>query len=200
MGASDQSAWRDGELIMFSLSQIAARDNISKAAVSKWIKRLLLAHAEAPLERDGQGRVKRVSLAHYDHFRERCAELMTTIDPDRVLKPVAVGAQVEPLESFEEARRQAEWLKVHRERLRKQVDEGNLLSKDSLTAALHSAGQEILSIINHLPNAADQVALAVCQNGSEGAAAELVRLASAINMAIAATLQRVTLINVASSV
>ena len=161
----------DGETLIYrSIGEIAARDGISKQAVSKTVKRLLET-AELPVERDGRGRIVKVSLAHYDHARERLtnpakspvrAETDATITSPAT-RPVAVG------DSFDEARRQAEWLKVGREKLRHQAEVGLLVRADMLAEALTTAGREIQTIMMRLPNRADDLALAVSKEGQHGA-------------------------------
>ena len=62
-------------LFMWSAEQIAARDGVTKQAVSKTVQAILAVMKNVPVERDGRGRVLRISLAHYDHHRERFMNL-----------------------------------------------------------------------------------------------------------------------------
>ncbi|WP_327211992.1 hypothetical protein U8Q06_20895 [Rhizobium beringeri] len=159
----------DTILVMSSISQIAARDRVSKAAVSKAVKKMFDKIPDAPVERGSQGQVIRVSLAHYDHFRERFMGVTGLPSGQHALAQLTVGARPEPGESFNEARRQNEWLKLARERLRHQVEFGQLVDKAEIESALSSRGREIQALIHRLPNLADDLALAVSREGTQGA-------------------------------
>lgn len=50
----------DTILVMSSISQIAARDHVSKAAVSKAVKKMFEKIPDAPVERGSQGQVVRI--------------------------------------------------------------------------------------------------------------------------------------------
>ncbi|MBB4236665.1 hypothetical protein [Rhizobium esperanzae] len=79
------------------------------------------------------------------------------------------GSQVDPSESFNEARRQNEWLKLERERLIQQVESGRLIDKAKIEGMAKSMCREIQARINRLPNLADSLALAVSREGTFGA-------------------------------
>lgn len=182
----------DENLIMWSIKQIAARDNVSKAAVSKAVKKLAEEYPDAPLERDGQGRVMRVSLAHYDHYRQRFvnpakAKAETSRSPRMPSAP-----SIDPSDSFDEARRQAEWLKVGRERIRHQEEVKQLVRADELDRAVRISGQEIHSILKRLPNRADDLALAVSKEGVHGVRVMLRQIAFELGNEIADRLSAVS--------
>lgn len=172
-------------LVMFSVTQIAERDGVSKQAVSKAVKKLLEDRPETPVERGSQGQVMRVSLAHYDHFRQRFVNPAKASAPIRgvdgapaeatrqVINPPPLRAE----DTFEEARRQSEWLKVGREKIRHQEDCGQLLRKDRIDDAHRMLGAELLSIIRRLPNRADDVALAISKEGVHGVRVALRQIA-----------------------
>lgn len=155
-------------LVMRTVSQIAERDGVSKAAVSKAVRKMLDDRPDTPVERGAQGQVMLVSLAHYDHYRQRFVNPAKASAPIRAVSSAA-GAPVDPSESFEEARRQAEWLKVGRERIRHQEDCGQLVRRDRLEEAHRLVGREILNVVRRLQNRADEVALAVSKEGVHGA-------------------------------
>lgn len=54
--------------VMSTPGEIAARDGVTKQAVTKIVRQLVEKHG-LPVERDGRDRVVRFSLAHYDHYR-----------------------------------------------------------------------------------------------------------------------------------
>lgn len=159
----------DETLIMWSVAQIAERDGVSKQAVSKAVKKLVDDKPETPVERDGQGRVMRLSLAHYDHHRQRFVNPAKATAPIRApSSPSSPPSPINPSDSFDEARRQAEWLKVGRERIRHQEEVGQLVRKDMLEDAVRTVGFEIQAAIKRLPNRADDIALAVSKEGVHG--------------------------------
>ncbi len=152
---------------MQSISQIAERDGVSKAAVSKAVRKMLDERPDTPVERGPQGQVMLVSLAHYDHYRQRFVNPAKATAPIRAVSTAASGP-VDASESFEEARRQAEWLKVGRERIRHQEDCGQLLRRDRLEEAHRAVGREIQNVVRRLQNRADEVAHAVSKEGVHG--------------------------------
>jgi regulation of enolase protein 1 (concanavalin A-like superfamily) len=84
---------------------------------------------------------------------------------------------MDPSDTFEEARRQSEWLKVGREKIRHQEDCGQLVRRDQIDAALASVGAELQAIIRRLPNKADDIAIAVSKEGVHGVRVFLRQLA-----------------------
>lgn len=160
--------------IMVAISHIAERDDVSKQAVSKTVKRLLDDRPDTPVERGSQGQVLRISLAHYDHYRQRFVNPAKASAPIRPIVSAPLLDDVPPLvpsqeDSFDEARRQSEWLKVGREKLRQQEESGRLLRKDKIDEAHRVISAELQSIIKRLPNRADAVAEAVSKEGIHGA-------------------------------
>jgi len=154
---------------MWSLGQIADRDGVSKPAISKQIKKLIEAKPETPAELDGLGRVLRISLAHYDEYRQRFVNPAKATAPIRSIETASSSAPaIPPGDTFDEARRQSEWLKVGRERIRHQEEIGQLIRKDRLSDAVKVAGTEIKTVVNRLQNKADDLALAVSREGVHG--------------------------------
>lgn len=170
--------------VMWSIAQIAARDAISKPAVSKTVRRLLEERPDTPVERGSQGQVMRISLAHYDHYRQRHVNPAKATAPLRSADATG-GTPVSQSESFEEARRQSEWLKVGREKIRRQEECGQLLRRDRSDEAHRVIGREIQSIIRRLQNRADDVALAVSKEGVHGARVALRQIAFELGNEIA---------------
>lgn len=175
--------------IMVAISFIAERDAVSKQAVSKTVKKLLDERPDTPVERGSQGQVLRLSLAHYDHYRQRFVNPAKATAPIRTLLDVP-GLDEPPLsrreeDSFDEARRQSEWLKVGREKLRQQEAAGQLLRKDRADEAHKLIGGKVQSIIKRLPNRADAIALAVSKEGVHGARVALRKVAYELGNEIA---------------
>lgn len=169
-----------GPRVLWSISQIAERDGISKQAVSKVVQALIADH-DLPVERDVRGRVSRVSLAHYDHHRGQFAN-PAKVAAARPARPVPEGDRGD---SFEEARRQNEWLKVEREKLDQARERKLLVRVDMLSEALDRVGREIQSIIARLPNKADEVALAGAKEGVHGVRVLLRDVAFELNTKVA---------------
>jgi hypothetical protein len=174
----------DETLIMWTIGQIAERDGVSKPAVSKAIKKLIEARPDTPVNYDGQGRVLAISLAHYDEFRQRFVNPNKATAPIRHLdeKP---GKQASPEDSLEEAKRQSEWLRLGREKIRHQEELKQLVRRDRLNDAVRSAGAEIRTVVSRLANRADDIALAVSKEGVHGARVALRTIAFELGNEIA---------------
>ncbi|WP_323011107.1 hypothetical protein [Paracoccus sp. (in: a-proteobacteria)] len=99
-----------GPRIMWSISQIAERDGVSRQSVSKQVQEFVADH-DLPVERDGRGRITKVSLPHYDHLQ----------DARPFMEKLAVRFPDETPD--ETARRQCLWLMIARKR-RKTHDAG----------------------------------------------------------------------------
>ena len=169
-----------GPRVLWSISKIAERDGITKQAVSKVVQALISDH-DLPVERDTRGRVSRVSLPHYDHHRGQFT------NPAKVMaaRPARSPAEGDRGDSFEEARRQGEWLKVEREKLDQARERKLLVRVDMLSEALDRAGREIQSIVSRLPNKADDVALAGAKEGVHGVRVLLRDIAFKLSMEVA---------------
>jgi hypothetical protein len=152
---------RSGEAprtVMWSVSQIAARDAVSKQAVSKKV-RDLLEHG-LKVERDPQGRVIAVNVVEYDRLRGR------TDDPSKAQAP---GRQAPPLlplgESYDEALRQKTWHEAEKRRLELAELKGELIRTERVADAIVNCGSAIAKICDRLPNAADDLAAALSRGG-----------------------------------
>lgn len=186
----------DATMIMWSIGQIAERDGVSKPAISKQVKKMLEAKPETPVEFDGQGRVLKVSLAHYDEFRHRHINPAKATAPLRPIEGETAEEQpsepkVAAKDSFEEARRQSEWLKVTRERIRHQEELGQLVRADKLSEAVRSAGTEIRTVLARLQNRSDEFALAVSREGVHGVRVLIRRIVFDLGNEIADKLEQV---------
>ncbi|MCZ7909374.1 hypothetical protein CFBP4996_18185 [Agrobacterium leguminum] len=182
--------------VMWSVAQIAARDGVSKAAVSKTVKKLSEDRPDTPINRGAQGQVLAVSLAHYDHYRQRFVNPAKASAPLRLPEdPAAPRSDAEfPMrneDSFEEAKRQNEWLKLGREKIRHQEDCDELLRKDRVIAGVVKAGGEIQAIIKRLPNRADALALAVSKEGVHGVRSLLRQIAFEMSNEVADKLEQI---------
>lgn len=145
--------------IMASVSQLAERDGISKQAVSKRIRNILDSWPDTPVERDRNGRIAAISEADYDL---RCEGMLNPA------KSETGGGEAKGEQSFNEARRRAEWLKVRRAELEMQEQARDLLRADMVKAALDEAGRVIMAAFMRFQNRADDLAIAVSKEGVHG--------------------------------
>src|SRR5690606_10199146 len=65
-------AMGDQTTVMATPAEVAARDGVTKQAVTKLVRRLVEEHG-LPVARDARDRITRFSLAHYDHYRSQFA-------------------------------------------------------------------------------------------------------------------------------
>ena len=183
----------DTPLITWSIALIAERDGVSRQAVSKQIRKISELQPDTPLELDGRGRIVGVSIAHYDEHRERFlnpAKIAATVLKSRVGRPATAAPSTD---SFEEARRQSEWIKVSREKIRHQQEIGQLVRTDKLREATHIVGNEIRAICARLPNRADELALAISREGISGARIALRKIAFELNTEIADKVSQISM-------
>lgn len=154
-------------IIIWPITKIAERDGVTREAISRHARKLLELHPETPVELDARGRIVGISVAHLDEFRSR---FVNPAKASAVVKATDMRASPTPAagDSFEEARRQSEWIRVSRERLRHQEELGQLVRVDKLREALDSAGGEIRAAWGRLPAYADDVAHAVGREGISG--------------------------------
>lgn len=151
---------------MATPGEVAARDGVTKQAVTKLVRQLVEKHS-LPVERDGRDRIVRFSLAHYDHYRGEFASSEKTAAA-RKDAPPAPSASLLSSTSRDEALRQDAWLKVARQRILRQEEMGALIRADRTREALTVCGREIQSLINRLQNKADDMAMAVSREGAHG--------------------------------
>lgn len=163
-----------GPRVMVSIGQIAEQEGISKQAVSKVVAKLV--EQGMPVNRDGRGRIATLPLAWWNDHRG------SYVNPARQpakVEPIA-SAAVRASDSFDEARRQNEWLKVDAARIERQKEMGRLVRADRLADAVDAVGKEIQATVMRLANRADDVAVAVSKEGAHGARMALRDIAVAI--------------------
>lgn len=166
----------DDNQVMMSIKDIAQRFGISSAAVSKAVAKLVASH-DIPVERDTRGRVSKVSLAHYERHRAN------DLNPAKT-KPSPRPA-IKDENSFDEAKRQNEWLKVDRLKLDRQEMLGRTVRKDKIVEGLAHCAREIQARVGRIANKADDGALAVSKEGAHGLRVMLRDVAAQLNSDIA---------------
>lgn len=153
---------------MLSIADLAARDGVSKPAVSRRVKQLR--EIGLQVELDGQGRVALVHSVQYDELKGRVA------DPSKAQAP----AQQTPIptgETYDEALRQKTWTEAERSKLRLLEEQGKLVRVDQLADALAQAGEKIVRAVDLILNDVDDLAAAVAKDGASGLRAELKKVA-----------------------
>lgn len=168
------------QIVMATPAEVAARDGVSKQAVTKMVRRLVDEH-DLPIERDGRDRIVRFSLAHYDHYRAEFA----SSEKVAVRREMPASPSANSSTSRDEALRQEAWLKVGREKIRRQEQVGQLVRADRTRDALIVCGREIQASIARLQNKADDMALAVSREGAHGLRVLLRQIAFDLNTEIA---------------
>jgi len=173
--------------VMTTPGEVAARDGVTKQAVTKIVRHLVEKHG-LPVERDGRDRVVRFSLAHYDHYRGEFAssEKVAAARRESSAPPLSTSGGAAPSStSRDEALRQEAWLKVGRQKILRQEEIGSLIRADRTREALTVCGREIQSLINRLQNKADDMAMAVSREGAHGLRVLLRTIAFDLNSEIA---------------
>jgi biotin operon repressor len=177
-------------VVMWPIGRIAARDGISKQAVSKKVKGLSADHG-LQVDRDTRGRIVAVNVAAYDHLRSKFgdpskAQSSADYSSDELEPPS--GRTGRSPDSFEEAKRQLAWIDAERARMRFAEEKKALVRVAGVVEATTECGQEIARIIDRLPQAADDLAAAIGRDGTHGARVALKRLAQRMREDIAAAL------------
>jgi len=165
---------------MMSVKALAAREGVSKPAVSRRVKQLR--ESGLQVELDGQGRVALVHSVQYDELRRKYG------DPSKAQAQVAP----EPVnESYDEARRVLTWTEAERAKLKLEAEQRLYVKVEQLEAAIDRIGEGIVQSIDRLPQSADDLAAIVARDGAGGLRAELKKLAHRLRTEIADELRSV---------
>lgn len=175
--------------VMWSVSQIAERDKISKQAVSKKVKALAADHG-LQVTRDGRKRITAINVAHYDLLRER------TDDPSKAQRPPAASenapATIPAGETYDDARRTKTWLEVERERISLGIQRGELVQRADVAQAVSDVSIEIVRIVERLPTQSDDLAAVLGRDGLHGLRVALKKLSDKMRIDIADALDALT--------
>lgn len=155
--------------VMMSVAELAARDGVSKAAVSKKVKRLR--ESGLHVELDTQGRVALVHAVQYDELGNRYA------DPARVQAPVIRPSRESQGESLDEARRVLTWTEAERAKLKLEAEQKLYVRADALEEAASRIGEKIVETVDQLMQESDDLAAAVARDGVHGLRMALRKLA-----------------------
>lgn len=178
-GANSTNAPR---AVMWSVAEIAARDNVSKPTVSVRVKRFVEQHG-LTVERDAQGRVARLNVAEYDALRGRYD------DPSKSQASASSAADIRSSESYDEALRQKTWLETERRRIELDQIKGRLVDAAAVAEGYDKAAAVIQDVLSALEDMADDLAAIVARDGARGLAPALRKLGGEIQGKICATLR-----------
>lgn len=150
--------------VMWPIARISERDRVSKPNVSQIVKRLCERQG-LTVTRDYLGRVALVNVVEYDALRERYG------DPSKAQAPARIEAEgqgepaparvspIAPKNSYEEAVRVRAWHEVEKRRLEVGELRGKLIRADRYVAAVGRCSDEMVRVIDMLPQEADAVAI-----------------------------------------
>lgn len=170
--------------VMWTVSQVAERDGVSKQAVSRKVRDLAETHGLTVL-RNQQGHIVRLNVAEYDHLRGRYG------DPSKLQAPVQRPDVGPHRESYDEALRLKTSYDAEKSRLAVEELKGQLVRVIDLNAALSLAGETIVRIIDGLANEADELAAAVGRDGPHGARVHLKSVVQRQRTSIATALRAI---------
>lgn len=146
--------------VMLSIAALAARDGVSRPAVSRKVKQLVADHG-LYVERDGQGRVAGVNVAEYDHLRGRVD------DPSKAQARRGKG-RVPAGETYDDAIRQKTWIEAERSKMRLAQEKGELVLVSELQAAVAICGEAVVLSIGRFVFFAEDMAAAYERDGLHG--------------------------------
>lgn len=172
--------------VMFSIGEIAERGGVSKPTVSVHVKRLSEGHG-LTVERDGQGRVLRVNVVEYDHLRAKLGDPSKAQGKPRASMP----AHLTELNSYDEALRQKTWHEAEKRRIELDELKDALVRKDLLHAALGTCGEEIVRVLDRLPQAANDLSITVAKDGEHGLRTALKVLSTRLRLDVATALSNI---------
>lgn len=176
-----------------SISDLAKRKGLSKQALAERVARFEAAGKVAT--RPGAGRAKLVNVAEFDRAAGEIGDLAreqgaatrraAVIPPPPTAPPRPLDPDA-PVYTVEQARNMA--YKAELARLELEERQGKIVSVDVVRAAALKAGEEIVRVLERLPQAADDLAVALTKEGSHGVRLALKRVGIAMRNDIAAAL------------
>lgn len=170
---------------MLTATEIAARHGVTKQAVSRRVQRLVEQH-DLKVERDNQGRIVKIDAAQYEALIGEVGDSTKS-----QAAPSAAPETVPAPNSLDEARRQNAWISARRNELELARIQGELVRLDRLAEAVETAGNEMATVIDRLPNAADDLSVALTRDGAVGLRKALVKLARELRRDLATVLAAV---------
>ncbi len=174
---------RPNPAVMWTVSQVAERDGVTKQAVSQKARRLA-DKQNLMVERDASGRILKLNVAHYDLLRARYD------DPARAQAPQRHTDAEPGDESYKEAKRVQAWFEVEKSRILLAEEKRNLVPGDDVKAASAAALEIISQVISTLPDCAEELAAVITKEGGHGARLFLAKQAVRLRLDIASAARR----------
>jgi hypothetical protein len=142
--------------VYMTAAAIAVRDGVTRQAVSKQVARLVERHG-LEVTRDASGRITAINAAHYDHLlgrygdatkshRSAMAATPAPIDPPNT--PAPPPRATDDTDTLDGARRQKIAFETEHLRLTLAEKSGQLVSFESMQAALVRLAEEVIRIID----------------------------------------------------
>ncbi len=156
---------------LWSVAEIAARDGISKAAVSKRVKKLVASGLY--VERNNRGAVVAINVVQYDQLAQHLGVPAMRRSPVSASITQTTGAgcggdDLRDARSREEADRRNAWIKFEANRLNIAEARKELLRRDKVLSALDACASELCRVVDALPSLADDLSAAVDKGGLHG--------------------------------
>jgi hypothetical protein len=164
-------------VLMMTIGEIAQRDGITSAAVSKSVSRLAASHGLG-VQRDFRNRVTGVNVAQYDDLKGKHG------DPAHDQTP----ADDKP-STYEDARTRQALYDGERSRIRLEQEIGTLVSRADVETAMADAGERIARAIDQIGADPDALAAAYSSGGLQGLRVKLKDLIHEARVRVAATLE-----------
>jgi hypothetical protein len=174
-------------LLMQTPAEVAARDGISKQAVTKQVRKLA-DEKGLEVERDGRERIIKFNVAQYDHLRDKSGDPSKDQRPDSPEPDAPAPAVVPDRGSYTDALTEKTRYEAERRRLDLEEQVGNLVKVAEIASAVDECGVEIVSVVRRLSNEADALCTAIARDGAHGARVELKKIETKMLGEIAALL------------
>lgn len=170
--------------VMQTPAELAARDGVSKQAITKTVRKLAEEKA-LEVERDDRGRIVRFNVAQYDFLRGKVGDPSKDQRPE---KPEPSTAPADSRAGYNDALTQKTIYEAETRRLALEEQIGKLVRVEELSDAVSECGATIAASIGQLQNATDALATAMTQNGVHGLRVELKKIENRIRGEIADSL------------
>lgn len=168
--------------LMMTIGQIADRDGVTSAAVSRSVKRLATKKG-LHVTRDGEGRVTGVNVAHFDTLKGKFG------DPAHAQAPKAKTAKAAKDPTYEDARTQQALYDSELKRLQLAREVGDVVMRADVEHAMSTAGLQIGNTIDQVAGAVDELAAAYTTGGLQGLRVKLKELVHKARSDVADILQ-----------
>lgn len=147
--------------LMMTIGQIAERDGVTSAAVSRSVKRLATKRG-LQVTRDGEGRVTGVNVAHFDTLKGKHG------DPAHAQAPRKATTRPAKDPTYEDARARQALYDGELSRIKLAKEIGELVWRADVEHAMTAAGLQIGNAIDQIAGEVDELAAAYTAGGLQG--------------------------------